>query len=579
MIDSASRRVLDLARSVLAELDVDVVLDRVLQAARELTGARYAALGVLDPSGVELERFVTAGVNERTRARIGGLPRGRGVLGELIDRPAPLRLEDVGAHPGSYGFPAGHPPMRTFLGVPIVIAGRAFGNLYVTEKQGGGQFTAEDEQAAVVLAEFAAVAVENAQIYGGAKHQRDELARTVATLEATTHVTRAVGGETDLAVVLEMVAKRGRALVSARSLVIELLNGDGHLTIAAGAGEWPQSMEGERVPLADTVAETALRTLQTQRLEDELNRARFNQHGLGRLGMRAEAGLAVPLVFNGRSHGVLLVIDRLQDGPRFTDGDVRLLEAFASSAATAVATAKSVATDRKQQRLAAAEAERARWARELHDETLQRLAALQIALSSARRSGRQESMEDAIDNARELLESEIANLRSMIAELRPPTLDELGLATALGALGDRATSQGMEVDVSVEMAPGLDGGAVARHTAELETAVYRLVQEALTNAAKHGHARRTVVEVQDGEGAVHVCVRDDGGGFDTSAQTDGFGLLGMRERVEMVDGDLQISSGSGGTTVNAVFPVRRGVRPVSVARAPALRVSALPSPR
>ena len=545
MIDPASRQVLDLARSVLAEL----------------------------------ERFVTSGINERTRARIGDLPRGRGVLGDLIEHPAPLRLEDVGAHPRSYGFPAGHPPMQTFLGVPIVISGRAFGNLYLTEKAGGEQFTAEDAQAAVVLAEFAAVAIENAQLYGGAKHQRDELERTVATLEATTHITRAVGDETDMAVVLEMVAKRGRALVSARVLVIELFDGVDHLTIAVGAGEWSQSMEGERVPLKDTVAEIALRTLQTQRLEDELNRARFDQHGLGRLGVRAEAGLAVPLVFNGRPHGVLMVIDRLEDGPGFTAGDVRLLEAFASSAATAVATAKSVATDRTQQRLAAAEAERTRWARELHDETLQRLAALQIALSYARRSGLRERMEEAIDNARGLLESEIANLRSLISELRPPTLDELGLSTALEALGARATSQGMDVDVSVEMASGLNGGAIARHTAELETAIYRLVQEALTNAATHGKARRTVVEVQESEGAVHVSVRDDGDGFDTAAQTDGFGLLGMRERVDMVDGDLQIDSGAGGTTVNAVFPVRRGVRPESAARPQALRVSALPSPR
>jgi len=133
--------------------------------------------------------------------------------------------------------------------------------------------------------------------------------------------------------------------------------------------------------------------------------------------------------------------------------------------------------------------------------------------------------------------------------------------------------------VSVEMASGLNGGAIARHTAELETAIYRLVQEALTNAATHGKARRTVVEVQESEGAVHVSVRDDGDGFDTAAQTDGFGLLGMRERVDMVDGDLQIDSGAGGTTVNAVFPVRRGVRPESAARPQALRVSALPSPR
>jgi signal transduction histidine kinase len=557
MIDSTSRRVLDLARSVLAELDLEVVLDRVLQAARELTGARYAALGVLDESAIELARFITVGVDEQTRAAIGELPHGRGVLGELIAHPVPLRLEDVGSHPRSYGFPARHPEMRTFLGVPIVIAGRAYGNLYLTEKDGGAQFTAEDEQAAVVLAEFAAVAVENAQLYGGAKRKRDELKRTVATLEATTHVTRAVGGQTDLAVILEMVAKRGRALVSARVLVIELLDGLDQLVIAAGAGEWPSSMKGERVPLADTVAETALRTLHTQPLEDELNRARFDQHGLGRLGVHAESGLAVPLVFNGRPYGVLVVIDRLDDGPSFTAQDARLLEAFASSAATAVATAKSVASDRRQQRLAAAEEERGRWARELHDETLQRLAALQIALSSARRSGRLESLEEAVDDAREMLQSEIANLRALIAELRPPTLDALGIGAALNTLADRTSGLGMEVDVSVELASSRDGNTSDRHAPELEIAVYRLVQEALTNAAKHGQAKLTVVEVHERDGAVHVSVRDDGDGFDTTTRTDGFGLLGMRERVEMVDGSLQIKSGSDGTTISAVLPVMR----------------------
>ncbi|HME02333.1 MAG TPA: GAF domain-containing sensor histidine kinase [Solirubrobacteraceae bacterium] len=555
VIDSASRHMLDLARSVLTELDAEVVLDKVLRAARELTGARYAALGVLDGSATGLARFITLGIDERTRAGIGEPPRGRGLLGELIERPAPLRLTDVGSHPCSYGFPTGHPDMRTFLGVPIMIAGRAYGNLYLTEKQDGAQFTAEDEQAAVVLAEFAGVAVANARLYGGATRQRDELKRTVSILEATTHVTRAVGGQTDLAVILEMIAKHGRALISARILVVELLDGVEHIVIAAGAGEWPLALEGERIALADTIAEKTLRTLSTQRLGDELNRARFEQHGLGRLGITARCGLAVPLVVSERPYGVLIAIDRLGEGPAFSAQDGRLLEAFASSAATAVATAKTVAGERQLQRLIAAEQERGRWARELHDETLQRLAALQIALSSARRSGRRESLEEAVDEARELLQSEIANLRSLIAELRPPTLDELGICAALRALAERAAGLGMEVDMSVELAPEGEDGARGRHAPELEITIYRLVQEALTNAVKHGNAKRAVVEVQETEGAVHVSVRDDGDGFDTTSRTDGFGLLGMRERVEMVGGSLQLRSGSDGTTVGAVLPV------------------------
>ena len=157
--------VLDVACGVLSDLDVDLVLERVLEAARELTGAEYAALGVLDRSQSELERFITAGMDELTRRRIGALPRGRGVLGELIADPRPLRLADVGLHPHFYGFPAGHPSMKTFLGVPVRVAGQVFGNLYLTNKCDGEEFTAEDERALVRLAEFAAVAIDHARRY------------------------------------------------------------------------------------------------------------------------------------------------------------------------------------------------------------------------------------------------------------------------------------------------------------------------------------------------------------------------------------------------------------------------------
>ena len=207
---------------MLAELDLDQVLNRVLESAQELTEARYAALGVLNESRTELASFLTRGIDEAAHAAIGALPRGRGVLGALIHEPAPLRLADVGRHPRSYGFPAGHPPMHTFLGVPVLVRGTPFGNLYLTEKAGGAQFSDADEQAVEVLAEFAGVAIDHARRYTGASERRDELERTVAALEATTQIARAVEGETDLEVVLELVAKRGRALVSARALLIEL---------------------------------------------------------------------------------------------------------------------------------------------------------------------------------------------------------------------------------------------------------------------------------------------------------------------------------------------------------------------
>ncbi len=558
LIDRTTQGILDVARSVLAELDLDQVLDRVLESAQGLTEARYAALGVLNESRTELASFLTRGIEESAHAQIGALPRGRGVLGALITEPTPLRLDDVGRHPRSYGFPAGHPPMHTFLGVPILVGGTPFGNLYLTEKAGGADFSDVDEEAVAVLAEFAGVAIDHARRYTGASERRDELERTVAALEATTQIARAVGGETDLEVILELVAKRGRALVSARALLIELTQRD-ELVVAAGAGELPQGLIGRSVPLSDTVASQALRTGRAQRLEDELNRARFDEHGLGQLGLQASGGLAVPLVFRGQTYGVLLALDRIHGGPAFSAEDERLLHAFAASAASAVATAKSIASERDRQRLAAAEGERRRWARELHDETLQSLSALRIGLSSAGRSDRPEALGEAVRHAVEHLEEAISDLRALITDLRPAALDELGVKAAIEGLAERTARHSLDVDVSVELA-WEQGLAPTRPSPELETAIYRIVQEALTNASKHGGAKRAVVEIREEDSLVQMSIRDDGSGFTPHVETDGFGLLGMRERTDLLGGRLLIDSAPGqGTTISASIPVRRRV--------------------
>ena len=197
-MDQATQAVLTVTRSVLERLDVEAVLERVLDSARVLTGAQYAALGVLNESGTGLARFLALGIDESTRRLIGPLPTGRGVLGELIRDPRPLRLADVGSHPYSYGFPVGHPPMRTFLGVPIVVDGRAYGNLYLTEKQGGAEFTEDDEQAVMLLAEFAGIAIDHANRFTSSEAQRLELERTVNALDATVQIARALAGETEL---------------------------------------------------------------------------------------------------------------------------------------------------------------------------------------------------------------------------------------------------------------------------------------------------------------------------------------------------------------------------------------------
>ncbi len=458
------------------------------------------------------------------------------------------------------GFRLGIPRCESFVGVPVMVAGEPFGNLYLTEKQGADEFTADDERALVRLAEFAGVAIDHARRYGGSEARRDELERTVGALGAMVEISRAIGGQTDLPRILELVGKRGRALISARALIIEL-QANGALEVVAAAGEVPGHLVGQRMPLEGSVAETALRTRSPQRLADQLNRARFNEHGLGQLGFEAEDGLIVPLVFRGQSLGVLVALDRLAGAPEFTAQDERLLEAFAVSAATAVATAQSAANERHRQRLAAAEEERARWARELHDETLQGLAALRLGLATADRAGGLDALKAAVRAALGQIDTDTASLHALITELRPPALDELGSKAAIEALTDRAAGSGLLVDAVVELSYE-SGRTAQRHTPELEITIYRIVQEALTNAVKNGHATRGAVEVIEGQSMIEMSIRDDGDGFDPATLTDGFGVLGMRERAELLHGTLDIESAPGqGTTVRCTLPVQRRVEP------------------
>src|SRR3954465_4771009 len=263
MDEARLRRLRDVGRALISELEPEVVLQRVLDVAREMTGARYAAIGVLDDRREALERFLTVGIDEDTHRQIGDLPRGRGVLGVLISDPQPLRLADVSAHPRSYGFPLAHPPMTTFLGVPIIIDGEAWGNLYLTEKD-GGEFTEDDEEAAVVLAGWAAIAIANARLSRPVRGRRDELERAIRGLETTTEISRALGGVTDIDRVLELVVKRSRALLNARAAEIPLLDGD-EFVIAAVAGEGVAGVAGTRVPAGDSLAFSVWQSGRSQR--------------------------------------------------------------------------------------------------------------------------------------------------------------------------------------------------------------------------------------------------------------------------------------------------------------------------
>lgn len=491
-------RLLEVGRSLLSDLDLDVVLDRVVQAAIEMTGARYAAIEILTP-----------GDTARTRS------------------------VDVG---------------RAALELPIVVQGEPWGNLRLSEKDGAPTFSAEDEQAALVLSDWAAIAVDNARLYQEMTERRDELARSVRGLEATAAIARAVGAETDLDSVLALVVTRARALIAARDLILLLREGD-ELVVAADAAR-PSVEDGRRIAIEESTAGEVLAERRSRRVANAHAELRVPASLLGVA--EASAALMVPLVHQGEALGVLVAFDRVDADVRFTRDDELLLESFATHAATALATAQTVAKDRLRRSLAGAEAERQRWARELHDDTLQALGALKLMLSSASRLDDPEQMREAMHSATERLGDEIGALRDMITELQPAVLDQLGLAPALTSLAQRAGAvAGIDVRCTIEIP---EGRALSPET---KTIVYRVVQESLSNVAKHARAEVVEVTVRVAGERIFVDVVDDGTGFDASQVGDtGFGLTRMRERVELAGGTLTIGpAGDWGTTVSARLPL------------------------
>ena len=439
--EQSLRRLLDVVRALVGELDPEAVLERILEEARAITGAQYAALGVLDEDRTGLERFVNKGIDTVTHRAIGDLPRGRGVLGVLIDDPRPLRLSDVGEHPQSYGFPAGHPEMHSFLGVPILVRGRAWGNLYLTEKDDGGDFTEQDEEAAMVLAQWAGTAIENARLYESSEQRREEAERAVKSLEAARDIADAIAGIPDLSRVLELIVKRGRALIDARTVLIMLREGD-ELVVTASAGH-AGSATGRRLPVAGSTSGQVLERGRPERIADVATHLRIAVEELGVSG--AQTALLVPMMYHGNGTGILAAFDHGEIGGQFSAADEQLMRTFAASAANAVALNRSVEADRLRSAITAADAERGRWARELHDQTLQSLGGLRVLLASAARRGDATANEHAMRQAIEDIELEIDNLRAIITDLRPSLLDDLGLLPAIEALVDRRRKSGLQI--------------------------------------------------------------------------------------------------------------------------------------
>jgi signal transduction histidine kinase len=542
------RRLIDVGSDILSELDLEAVLKSVVEAARELTGAKYAALGVLDRERRELERFIYLGIDDATRRQIGNLPRGRGLLGELIREPQPLRLRDVDEHPHAYGYPPGHPPMHSFLGVPISVRGEVYGNLYMTEKRDAEEFGEADEEAAKTLASWAGIAIENARLYTTLSEREAEVEQALRRAETSVDIARTVGGETDVARVLDLIVKRARALVDARALLVLLRRGD-HLFVAASAGRLTAGVADLEVPIEDSVFGAAMEEQVSQRLEkgSPASQARLRER------LDAETALVVPLLFRGHAVGTLVALDREAGGDEFDQEDLRLLQSFASSAATAVATAQTVESEGLRQQVESAERERERWARELHDETLQALAAIRIVLATALQSksdDRAERIEHAASEAISQLEDQINELNRLINDLRPAPLERLGLAGALQALAEECSARGeVEVEVTIELGEETRG--------EEERIVYRLVQESLNNVLKHAGASRVAFAARQEAGEIQISIADDGAGFDPGASTAGRGLTGMKERIELLGGQIEIDSSPGdGTRISARVPVQ-----------------------
>ena len=445
--------------------------------------------------------------------------------------------------------------METFLGVPVMIRGEVFGNLYLTEKEGGAEFDEADEQALVILAEWAAVAVDNARAHAQSQRDKRKIEVALRGLEETAVLNREVVGRGDLDLVIELAVKRARSLADARSAVVLLADADA-VRVVAVAGEASHELIGREVPETGSLTFGVLRAGRGQLIAPEVA-GRFSEVNPG-----GGAGVIVPLRARGDDIGVLAVFDRLDAEHPFGPDDVVALESFGTSVATRIVAARALEDERLSLSITSSERERQRWARELHDETLQELGALNVMLESALQVDDADSMRRALTNSNQQVEQIIGGLQGLITELRPAALDQLGTAAALEVLVDRIRERSA-VDVTLDVDLAFEAGRLpTRHTPELEATVYRLVQEALTNVVKHAEATTARIKIEEDEGSVTVTVEDNGRGFDNQDEHDGFGLLGMRERVGLRGGELEITSASGeGTRVTAKLPVERRPEP------------------
>jgi signal transduction histidine kinase len=519
-----------------SELSIESLLRKLIETAVELTDAAYGALGVVDRLGTGLEQFITVGLDDATKAAIGDPPRGRGILGVLIHEQRTLRLSDLGEDPRSAGLPPGHPRMRTFLGVPIMLRGTAFGNLYLTEKADGAEFTEADEEIVRVLAAQAAVAIENARLYEASRQWSRQL-------ESLNEVSEALVTETELTSLLDLATVRLRELLDARAVLTIVPYGEDQLTVQAASCDNGAVLEGLRLDRQRSKAGRTLARQRPERIDSLIDDPEVDQTA-PRL-VEATAALYVPLVSQGRSVGILAVYDKRGPDPRFSDADMRIAQAFANRAAVALELSERIGRKAVQSLLEGQELERKRLARELHDETGQALASILLGLKSLE----QQVGPEPVATIRELVAGALDGVRRLTVELRPPALDDFGLQAALERLTSLVgTRSGIDIQLSVRAPVAL--------APDLETAIYRIVQEALTNIVKHANASSVSIIVMASGETVRLVIEDDGTGFDQATVREGaLGLVGIRERVAILGGRFELESAPGdGTTIVVELP-------------------------
>ena len=506
--------------AVTADLSLPVVLRCVAEAARDLLNARYAAIGVIGRDG-QLEAFVHSGVPTATVDLIGHLPRGNGILGLLIRDPFSIRLNDLAAHPASSGFPPGHPPMRSFLGVPIRVGDAVFGNLYVAERTDGGQFSAEDEQLATALAVMAGGAIANARLFAESEQRR----RWLVASAAVTNQLLAVGTEQPLSI----VAEQALAAAEADFATLVLPHGDAEVIVAAGAGELATELVGRTTPLGDSPSGQAIRTGKATLVTD---------HGDSLTDLALDIGplIVVPLTAENHARGAL-ILGRLGGRTPFTEADLTMAASFAVQAVVAL---ELVDSRNAQLQLSRME-DRDRIAADLHDHVIQELFAVGMGLQGLVSITEKPSQVARILEYITAIDQTISSIRTTIFGMRADSTDPSGLKAQILDIACQHTVQ-LGYSPNLRFAGPLDVAV----TGALAADTLAVIREATSNCARHAHATRLDISIDLTNSLLLVEIIDNGRGMGTSSRSSG--LSNMRRRAEAHRGTLSITTPARGGT-------------------------------